>query len=279
MKRYPILSFFILALIPSSSIILLIFLGLIPSQLALSSVLFVSLAGMSMTAILEGKAGLNTLFSRLLIWRIGFGYWLFAIFFVVPIIIIGSLFNPLIGGDPVSFTSMKLGLDIIPLYIGFFILAGLGQELGWAGFLLPRLQGRFNAFTASLIRGLLVFIWHLPLLSLLSIKPDAIAGFPYGSWIAEKGFLVTILVVGALSLPWSIFSTWIFNNTRGSVLLVAVLHGSEIWLGYLFTRLGLDPMNLDNYWGYGILMILASVILFWITGPENLSRRGKRITI
>lgn len=279
MKKYPVLSFCLLAMIPGFIMIILVFQGLIPSQYALSSVLFISLAGVVMTAILEGRSGLKILFGRLLFWRVGFGYWLFAILFILPIIILGSLFNPLFGGDPVSYRGFKLGLDILPMYIGFFILAGVGQELGWAGYLLPRLQGRFNALTASLIRGLLVFIWHLPLLALLSIKPDAIAGFPYGTWIAEKGCLVTILVVGALSLAWSIFSTWIFNNTGGSVLLVAVLHGSEIWLAYLITRLGVDPMNLDNYWGYGILMILVVVILVWVSGSENLSRKSKRILI
>ena len=72
---------------------------------------------------------------------------------------------------------------------------------------------------------------------------------------------------------------WIFNNTGGSVLLVAVLHASEIWLAYLMIRLGTDPLNLNNYFGYGMLMILTSVIIIWVTGPENLSRTKKRIII
>ena len=65
-----------------------------PAELALSAVLSASMAGIIMTAILDGKAGLKLLLKRLLIWRVGIGYWLFATLFLVPIILLGSLFNP-----------------------------------------------------------------------------------------------------------------------------------------------------------------------------------------
>ena len=276
-KKFPIISFFIMATMLGTAIIFLVFQGVIPARLALSSVLSASIAGIIMTAILDGKTGLKLLVKRALIWRVEIGYWLFAVLFLVPVILFGSLFNPLFNGDSVSFSDLKLSISILPMFIAFFIVAGLGQELGWTGFLLPRLQGRFGALSSSVIRTLLVIIWHMPLLIFLRIQPYAIPDFPYGEWIIQKGFLVTLLAMVMLSLPWSIFYTWIFNNTKGSLLLVAILHGSEIWLVYLIAGLGINPKNLDNYWGYGMVMVLSAIIIVIVVGSENLSRKHQRV--
>jgi membrane protease YdiL (CAAX protease family) len=276
LKKYPIESFFVITFLLGTSIIFLVFKGIIPSQLALTSALSASIAGIIMTGILQGKSGIKALLNRALIWRVGLGYWLFAGFYIIPAIIIGSLFNPIFIGNPVSFHNLKLSSNILPLFILFLIVAGFGQELGWSGFLLPRLQRRFGAFISSLIRAGLVLIWHMPLLIFLNMQPDAIPDFPYGEWIVQKGFLITFLALVIFSLPWSILYTWIFNNTRGSLLLVSLLHGSEIWLAYLTTRLGINPKNLDNYWGYGMVLILTALIILLVTGSENLSRKYPR---
>jgi hypothetical protein len=93
----------------------------------------------------------------------------------------------------------------------------------------------------------------------------------------QKGILVTVLAMSAFSLPWSIFITWIFNNTRGSLLLASVLHGSEFWLVILLTSFGINTSDLNNYWGYGILLLLTSITIIRLAGPENLSRKLERI--
>jgi membrane protease YdiL (CAAX protease family) len=276
--KYPIMSFFVLALALGAGTIYLVIQGIIPVELALSSVLSASIAGIIMTALLDGKAGLRLMLSRVLIWRVGIGYWFFAVLFLAPTILFGSLFNPLFNGDPISFSNMKPAFNILPLFIVFFIVAGLGQELGWTGFLIPRLQARYGALTSCAIRAVLVGIWHLPLLIYSSFEPYAMADFPYGVWIMQKGFLMTIFaMVIMLGLPWSIFYTWIFNNTEGSLLLVATLHGSEIWLVYCMMSAGISPNDLDNYWGYGMVMALIALIIVIVAGSQNLSRKHKRI--
>jgi|GEM_PF-534305 len=272
--KKPILSFLILALTLGTGIVYLVFQEIIPSQFALSSALSATISGIVMTAILDGKAGLKLLFSRVLIWRIGIGYWLFALLFLVPVIIIGSLANPFFNGDPFSLTDLRLSFDILPMFIGFMIVAGLGQDIGWTGFLLPRLQARYSALTSALIRAGLILVWHIPLLLFSRVRPSAFLDFPYGDWIIQNGFLNTLLSMTLLSLPWSVFFTWLFNNTRGSLLLVAVFHGSEIWVGYLIST---DTKNLDNLWGYGLIMFIIAIMILLITGPENLSKNQKRI--
>jgi membrane protease YdiL (CAAX protease family) len=278
MYRYPIVTFYVLALVPGAGTIYLVMQGILPTNLALSSALSASIAGVAMTAILDGKTGLKLMLSRLLIWRVGIRYWLFAVLFIVPAILFGSLLNPLFNGDPISFSNMKQAFNIVPMFIVFFIVSGLGQELGWTGFLIPRLQARFGALTSCAIRAILIGIWHLPLLIYLGLQPYALAAFPYGNWIAQKGFLVAFMtMILMLILPWSIFHIWIFNNTKGSLLLVAVLHSSEIWVAYWMMSTGVSPNNLDNYWGYGMVVVLTAIIIVIVSGSQNLSRRQNRI--
>ena len=276
--RYPIVSFYILALLLGTGTICLVIQGVLPARLALSSALSASIAGIIMTAIIDGKTGLKMMLSRILIWRVGIGYWLFAILFLVPAVIFGSSLNPLFNGDPISLSNLKSAFNILPMLIVFFIVAGLGQELGWTGFLLPRLQARFGALVSSAIRAILIGIWHLPLLIYSGLQPYALADIPYGIWIAQMGFLITfVTMILLLMLPWSIFLTWIFNNTKGSLLLVAALHGSEIWLAYLMMSMGISPNKFDNYWGYGVVMVFTAIIIVIVTGSQNLSRKHKRI--
>jgi membrane protease YdiL (CAAX protease family) len=276
--RYPIVSFYILALALGAGTVYLVVQGIIPAGVALASALSASIAGIIMTAVEDGRAGLKLILSRLLIWRVGIGYWLFATLFLVPAILLGSVVNPLFNGDPLSFNNMKSALEILPMFISFFIVAGLGQELGWTGFLTPRLQAHFGALTSCVMRAILVGIWHLPLLLYSRLQLPALADFPYSGWIAQKGLPVAIVtLILMFLLPWSIFCGWIFNNTRGGLLLVAVLHGSEVWVAYWMLSAGIDPGNLDNYWGYGAVMIVIAIIIVITTGSQNLSRKRKRI--
>lgn len=277
MKRYPITSFFILAILLGGGIIFLVYLGALPAQLALLSVLSASFSGILLTAILDGKTGVIELFRRVLIWRVGFRYWLFALLFLVPVTIFGSLLNPLFGGDPITTQTFKFSFNFLPMFLIFFLVAGLGQEFGWSGFLIPRLQAKHSALTSSLIRAGLGFLWHIPLLILTYFRPYAFPDFPYGGWMIQKGVLITVLVMASLTTFWSVLFTWIFNQTRGSLLLVAVLHGSEIWLAMLLPGLGINTQILNNYWGYGLVMFLTVLAIILITGPANLTRRHQRI--
>lgn len=276
--RYSVAAFFILAMVLGGGTVYLVVRGVLPAGLALAAALSASIAGIIMTAVEDGRAGLKLMLSRLLIWRVGIGYWLFAFLFLVPAIFLGSVFNPLFNGDPLDISNMQPPFKIVPMFISFFIVAGLGQELGWTGFLTPRLQARFGALTSCVIRAILGGIWHLPLFLYSRRQLPALADFPYSGWIAQKGFPVAIVTLTLMFLlPWSIFYNWIFNNTRGSLLLVAILHGSEIWIAYWMLSTGINPNNLDNYWGYGAVMVLIAIIIVIMTGSQNLSRKRKRI--
>jgi membrane protease YdiL (CAAX protease family) len=277
-RRYPVASFTIMAMVLGGGTVYLLVRGILPQGLSLVPALSASIAGIIMTAVEDGRAGLELMLSRLLIWRVGIGYWLFAVLFVALAILLGSLLNPLFNGDALDFSSMGHPLQIIPIFFIFFIVAGLGEELGWTGFLMPRLQASHGALTSSIIRSVICGVWHLPLLIYLRLDHPSLADFPYSGWIAQMGLPVTIGVLTLLIiLPWSVFYTWIFNNTRGSLLLVAVLHGSEIWVAYGMLNTGIDPRNFHNFWGYGAIIAVAAIIITLTNGAQDLSRKYKRI--
>jgi len=277
-KKYAIACYYILALLLGTGITYLVVQRVLPGGLVLLAATAASISGIIITAIADGRAGLKLLFGRLLIWRVGIGYWIFAVLFLVPAILLGSALNPLFGGDAIDFSNMQPLYQIVPMFILFIITAGLGEELGWTGFLTPRLQSRYNALVSSIIRGVLWGFWHIPLFIFSGLDHPSLADFPYSGWVSQKGFLVAM---GAFILinqiPWSIFYTWIFNNTGGSLLLVAVLHGSEVWVAYWMLSTGVDASNFDNYWGYGIVMVVTALVIVLYNGVRNLSRKHERI--
>ena len=277
-QRYSIAMFFVVSLLLGAGMIYLVANGVIPSELFLLSVFSVTIAAIIMTAVEDGKAGLKLLWHRLLIWRVKIGYWLFALFFLVPAIMLGSVINPLFNGDTIDFNNLQPLSRFIPLFFIFVIVAGIGEELGWSGFLTPRLQASHRALTTSLVRTVLVCLWHLPLFIYSSLGSPSFADLHYSGWISQLGLSQSLLAFAFMFLlPWSIFSTWIFNNTRGSMLLVAVLHGSEVWAAYWMVSTGIAPANFSNWWGYGAIMLAAAGAIVLFNGAKDLSLKHARI--
>jgi hypothetical protein len=277
-NKNAIVAFYVLALLLGTAFTYPVVLGVLPSGLILIAASSASLSGIIITAITDGKKGLKTLFGRLLIWRAGFGWWLFAILFLGFAAPLGLFLNPLFGGDGMDLTHMQPMYLIVPMLIMNFITAGLGEELGWAGFLTPRLQARYSALVCSIIRGILWGFWHFPLFILSGLDYPIIANFPYSGWVAQKGFLVAMVAFIVLNqIPWSIFYTWIFNNTKGSLLLVSSMHGSAVWVAYWLISSGIIQTNLDNFWGFGLVMAVSAAVITLTYGAKNLSRRHERI--
>jgi len=134
----------------------------------------------------------------------------------------------------------------------------LGEEPGWRGYALPRLQTGRSALTASLILGALIALWHLPLL-LTSEEP-----VPAGAFFPE-------IIAGMIVI------SWVYNNTQGSVLLAALIHTShnaiEGFFGDMFS--GGDLARL--YWMLAGVWIVTAVVVIIVAGPADLSRKyGKQ---
>jgi membrane protease YdiL (CAAX protease family) len=271
-KKYPAICQGVLALLIGGGIIAPMVAGLIPSDsgVILVAAYSASLAGVILTAIVSGKAGLRAMFARLLIWRVGIGYWAFSLIAFALMFLGGTVLAALFSGSTLHVNLNQPLYMIVPMIIlQFFFDSGLGEELGWRGFLLPRLQARHSALVSSLILGIAWGAWHLPLFLLEGMSPTYEMGQAWGVVPALLGY--TVLVV----MPYSILFTWLYNNTKGSLLLAFVFHASQAWMG-----LFMDPDNLIGpFLGFSAIVFVTSIVVVLITGPKNLSRKHERIAI
>src|SRR5512134_2696927 len=142
-------------------------------------------AALILTAITDGSKGIRQLLGRLLIWRVSFIYYAFAVLLPVVLFIFAYLVNGFVTGE---WTDLSLlgEVDYLPYLtplgvLGVWLLTyGLGEETGWRGFALPHLQRNRSAASATLILALLWACWHLPAFFFRDTYVDmGVLGFPF----------------------------------------------------------------------------------------------------
>jgi membrane protease YdiL (CAAX protease family) len=251
-SRFPLVAFFVMAFLFSwiavSPLILNHTLPVEPFQI-LGALAGPTLSAVIVTAILDGRQGVSVFFKRYLQWRAGFIWWLFVLFGLL--ISLNTVAASILGISVWTEFFKNIGL-ILPTYLITLlvgvILGPLWEEPGWRGFALPRLQGQFGPIVGTLILSVLWALWHIP-------------GY-LGGWMT-----IGIIPLIISSMAFSIITTWVYNNTRGSILLMILLHSSSnaaISIGsrVLPTHLS-DDMNSFVYGGwipaitYSIIAILV----------------------
>ncbi len=184
-----------------------------------------SIAGVIVIALVKGKNGLKELTQRALQWKVGIRWWGVALFFTGFIGLLSVFLNTFLGGELPSFRFFREEWYLIPVFFLLTILGGpLGEEFGWRGFALPKLQNKWGAIPASIMLGIIWAMWHFPLF------------FQEGSIHAQMGFkLLPYYILGEIVL--SIIMTWVYNKTGGSLLLGGIiLHNADnLWATLLFT--------------------------------------------
>src|SRR5262249_6916927 len=153
-------------------------------------------------------------------WRVGVQWDLVALLGIPALMLIALLIIP---GAPAAFRAPDSSFPRV--YLSTFALAlllggPLGEEVGWRGFALPRLQQRHGRLGGTLIVGALGACWHLPIFfgpaSPNFVGPDATL---VSASISFVGFLIGLTGV-------SVLITWVLNNARGSALLAILLHNN-----------------------------------------------------
>jgi membrane protease YdiL (CAAX protease family) len=160
-------------------------------------------------ALTRGWAGVRDLLASMVRWRVGLQWYAVALFLPVAIVLVALYLVALFGGPSPTAADFAgwYGLPLLFL-ITTLIKGAFTEEPGWRGFLLPRLQSNYSPLVASLIVGVIWASWHLPLL----------LSDPTGQRPALQFFV--------LVLAQSVVLTWVYNGTRGSVLLVILMHGA-----------------------------------------------------
>lgn len=200
-----------------------------------------NIAALAVVLATRGWWGLGDLVSRLFRWRLSVGVWAAALLFYPALMLVVELVG-LAFGDPLpgpaNWQALAMGLVSLPL----IALGPLGEELGWRGFLLPRLLERLGPLAASLIVGTIWMAWHIPAF-LMSGLPQSNMSFP-------------VFMVGGIAL--SVFVTWLFIHARQSILVAGII-----------------PHALANAWGdaigpmtwiNAIVLVLGAVLLVFAGG-------------
>lgn len=259
LQNHPIASYFILAyLISWGGSILTIgpkFLRGETIQLTDNPLIFLpmlagpSLAGILLTGIVDGRDGLRDLFARMAPGRVR-GRWL-ATPLIFPALILATLLllSWLVSPD---FAPAFFGFGIIPgLFAGFF------EEIGWMGYVYPKMQAKYNALTAAILLGVIHGIWHL------------LAGYLGASVTQGAYWWPHFLAFVAGMTAVRIVMAWTYTHTR-SVFLAQLLHASSTGFLAILVPLSLSPANNTLFYG-----VYAAVL--WGVAAVIAVRSGKRL--
>ena len=250
-NRHPALSHFVLAFLLGTFPLILVVMEVAPTGFAQMGALSASLAAFLLAGLEGGRKSIIALLRRALIWRVGFGWWLVAVLYLAPVALIALIISALSGNAFFEPSSLRPLYTVLPMMIVLIVLAGLGEEWGWRGYLLPKLQQRHNALISSLIVGVFHSLWHIPLFM--------VEGTAQYGWAADVGFLSAFLGYALFVIAWAVQLTWVFNNTGGSVLMVAVVHGAgNAWIGG--RRFLLGGWFLVR-WNFVILLVCIVIVI------------------
>ncbi len=249
--------------------------GVIPTLPGLTGIATLGplVAAVVVTAQEGGRAGLRSLFSRILRWRAA-PVW-YAVALLGPLAItLGAIgLHVALGGQPPNLGAL---IGVLPMvliaFVFMMIFVALGEEVGWRGYALPALQARYGALTSSVILGVMWGLWHLPLF--FNPSTGSYSDLHFGLWLAYL-------------IPFAILITWVFNSTGGSVLMAMLVHAvmnasSEVWKA--IPQYSTRPESVIEaaaetghvYLMLTIAMWIAAVVVVLVYGSRNLSRRPRQ---
>lgn len=215
-----------------------------------------AVAAIIVTAIVEGRHGVSALLKRFLIARVGWQWYLLALFGMAVMLLGGIALTVVLTGVVPVIPAARF--PILSVAIGFVLAIVLGalfntEEVLWRGFVTPRLQVRHTALVAALLIAIPESIFHLPYFFNKSV-----------AFYQNIGPIAFTLFTVALTILFA----WLFNNTRGSLMLVTLAHASQnAWASLLS-----DNTPVPFYFTVGLLAVVAVAVVI-IFGTAWLSRQ------
>lgn len=214
-----------------------------------------SISALIVTGVIGGIPEIRRLLTGFTRWQVGWRWYFWAAFLILgPLaitLIYKALGNPGAGVKPGETMASMAGIILFNLFSG-----PIAEELGWRGFALPRLQAKYNALVSSLMLGVIWTCWHIPLFFTTGATQMSIP-FPI--------YLVLVLTI-------TVYLTWLYNNTHGSLIITVLAHFFYNLTSFLTAILRLMPAMLF-YMTAGPLLALVVVMLIFVYGPRYLSKK------
>ena len=200
--------------------------------------------------------------ARLGRWRVGIGWYAVALL-TTPLAALATLALEKALGMPTATLEDMIGT--LPFSMVYPIFAALGEEFGWRGFYLPRLQKRHTALGASIVVGVAWGLWHIP--------TQYLAFRQYGLLVVFANVFVTHIV--AVTAQTTVM-TWVHNNARQSLLLMILFHyGITATTLFLFQPNMPVMQGLRHWLIYAAFYWLAALIVIATSGPKRLVRESR----
>jgi membrane protease YdiL (CAAX protease family) len=164
------------------------------------------IAGLSLKRVVDGKTGIQQLFSSMSRWKVSIR-WYAAALLIIPVLLV-----PVIYSFTLISKNYSPGL-MVATGIGAGFVGGFFEEIGWTGFALPKLQLKYTPFVAGIILGIIHAFWHL--------LADYLGGINFYRDLYFLHFLLWIIALTAFRL----LVVWIYNHSK-SLFLAQLMHAS-----------------------------------------------------
>lgn len=251
-KQHPLITFFVLSYALSWWPSILYALDLSPQPVAGFGPFLAALVVLVLT---RGKSGIGGLLRRMVRWRVGLRWYAVALLLPVAITLAATSLNVLLGAQAPSAADLGGWTGLFPTFAILLLVPGLGgawEEPGWRGFALPRLQTGRSALLASLILGVLIAGWHLPLM---------VAG--------EVHYSDIVSIMGA-----TVVLNWVFNSANGSVLIIMLLHAMNNTIsGSFFSPMFSGADSVRQSWLLAAVWCVVAIVVVMVAGSKHLSRK------
>ena len=173
------------------------------------------------------------------------GWALLALVWVPILVLLSALISKLLGRHisvvplfPAAGLSL-IGLITVRFFYQLFFYNAVGEEVGWRGFALPRLQARTSPLIASLIIAFFWVPWHFFL------------------WKAQGVIWNTELTTNnALIFLSSIITGWFYNRSKGNILVAGIIHAAQNT--YIKLLLNWDSIT------YLVVMAVVALVLILV---------------
>ncbi len=208
-----------------------------------------SLAGITLTGIVDGRSGLRDLFSRMGRWRVG-SHW-YSVILIFPILIVAVLLAL------TALLSPDFAPNFFPEGVLIGLVAGFFEEIGWMGYAFPKMQLKYSALTASILLGVLHTTWHLAADYLGASGARGEYWLPHFAMFVVSMTAMRVLVV------------WVYTNTR-SVLLAQLMHASSTGFLSILVPLSLSPEN-------DTLFYAVYAVALWVAVAIIVAKYGKHL--
>ena len=182
-----------------------------------------SLAAVFLISITKGMDGIRRTVKSILNWRVNPWWTLLAFSFEPALFFSFTLFYWIkfgqflyVNGSSLASSIAAFGLTFV---IGLFRW-GLAEEIGWRGWMLPKLQSRMSPFKASITLAVVNTLWHIHPFSLVEIAVSREGAYLSGYFPEAFERLI-------ITIPITLVQTFIFNNTNGSLLPMMIYHSAS----------------------------------------------------